>query len=138
MIASEHSHPALSRAPQARRSRLLLTAMEGCAIPLACKNICCRLVCCSSFCAVHSKIFLLCPLELYLQVCLFHWNVLMNLLLERSNKEASNARMANNCHPRACWGSIPKPLRSHDKSCGCAFSLHIHRKLAANFHSSML
>ena len=30
--------------------------------------------------------------------------------LERSNKEASNARMANNSHPRAYWGSIPKPL----------------------------
>lgn len=71
MIASEHSHPALSRAPQARRSRLLLTAMEGGAIPLACKNICCRLVCCASFCAIHSKISLLCPLELYLQVCYY-------------------------------------------------------------------
>ena len=69
MIATEHSPPALSRAPQARRSRLLLTAVVGCAIPPACKNIGFRLVCCATFCADHSKIFLLCPLEIYLQVC---------------------------------------------------------------------
>ena len=72
LIATEHSPPVLSRAPQARRSRLLLTAVECCAIPPACKYFFCRLVCCASFCVVFfSKISLLFPLEIYLQVCRF-------------------------------------------------------------------
>ena len=37
LIASVHSLPALSRALQARRSRLLLTVMMGCAIPPNCQ-----------------------------------------------------------------------------------------------------
>ena len=73
LIADEYSPPALSRAPQARRSHLLLTAMVGAVlIPAVKKYLAAGLFAVRFFELYVPIFFLFFPLDFYLQVCHYY------------------------------------------------------------------